>query len=91
MQRSDGQLSDRDIVNYLSSKDYILAVDAVEGEDPTKFEYPEMYPGDFRHAISLHILGIRQRAVMAAAKAELERRQQAAQNPTPDANSSDAS
>jgi hypothetical protein len=58
--RSDGSLSDREIVNYLAGRAYVECTD--QGlEDPNRFYNPGQYPGDFRHAISLHITRVRAR------------------------------
>lgn len=55
--RADGQLSDKDIVDYLNKRAYVECTDMGQ-EDPNRFAL-DMYPGDFRHAISLHITRLR--------------------------------
>jgi hypothetical protein len=57
---STGALSDREIVDYLNQRAYVECTD--EGlEDPNRFAL-DMYPGNFRHAISLHIMKVRAKA-----------------------------
>jgi hypothetical protein len=51
-----GTLSDRDIVDYLSKRVYVECTDSGD-EDPNRFD-SHMYPGNFRHQISMHITRI---------------------------------